>query len=90
MGAIVHPIFQIMLRMVYVGLCTEMKYEEGHSYFLDRMARYFEARDEYPVVLLYPVDRYEYDEVRDSVAIYTYVKDAEEELGYFNDYKLKV
>ena len=29
MGAIVHPLFQIKLRMVAAGLCTETQYEAG-------------------------------------------------------------
>ena len=52
MGVIVDPLFQSNLMMIAVGLCTENKYEVGCSDFLDRMACYFEVRDEYPVVLL--------------------------------------
>ena len=85
MGAIVHPLFQRNLRMVTASLCTETQYESGTSYFLDRMASYFEGRDEYPLVLLDPEERYEYDKVRDSVAISPYAKDAEKELEDFND-----
>ena len=38
--------------MVDAGLCTETQYEAGRSDLLDIMARYFECRDESPVVLL--------------------------------------
>ena len=41
------------------------------------MAPYFEGRYKYPLVLLDPIERYGYDEVRYSVAIYPYVRDAE-------------
>ena len=54
------------------------------------MACYFEGRDESPVVLLDPVEQYQYGEVRDSVDVYPYVKDPETELEDFNYYKLKV
>ena len=39
---------------------------------LDIMSRYFEGRGEYPVFLLVLVEKYEYDEVRDIVAISPY------------------
>ena len=42
------------------------------------------------MIFLDPVERDEYDEVIDSVALSSYAKDVEKELGYFNDYKLKV
>ena len=42
------------------------------------------------MVLLDLVERDEYDEVRDSVAVSLYAIDAEKYLEYFNDYKLKV
>ena len=57
---------------------------------MDRIDRYFEGSDESPVVLLSLFEKYEYDEVIDSVAISPYAKDAEKELEDFNDYKLKV
>ena len=54
------------------------------------MDRYFELRDESPVVLLDQAERDKYDEVRDSGAISSYAKDARKQLEDFNDYKLKV
>ena len=46
------------------------------------MACYFEGRDESPVVLLDPVERYECDEVGDILAISPYAKDVVNELEY--------
>ena len=54
------------------------------------MACYFEGRDESPVVLLDPVERYECDEVGDILAISPYVKYAEIDIEDFNGYKLKL
>ena len=76
MGAIFHPIFESKPRMVAVGLCTEMRYEAGRSDFWGRISYYFDGRDESPAVLLDPVERDEYDEVRYSMSISLYAKDA--------------
>ena len=72
MGPIVHPLFQRKISMVDSCLCTETRYKSGCSGVLGRMARYFEGRGEYPVFLLVLVEKDEYDEVRDIVAISPY------------------
>ena len=63
--------------MVDLRPCTEIKYEADRSDLLDKMDCYFEGKDKAPVVFFDLVEIDECDEVKDSVSIYPYAKDAE-------------